>query len=615
MRALTVFVRRHPVLAYAVLTFGISWGGVLLAIGGSLASATSATADPRFAVAVVAMLAGPPVSALLLTALLDGPAGLAALWRRVVTWRVPARWYAVALLAAPVVWATTQLWLALASPHYRPGLVTSSDRGALIRLGLMVGVSAGVFEELGWTGFAVPHLRRRHGTFTAGVLLGGLWGAWHLLTNVLWASGVTAGDMPRPAFLWLSGLLAIGGYLTAFRVVMVWVHDRTNSVLVAMLMHACLTATVLTADPEALTGLTLLAYSAAIAATAWVAAVVVGAVAGSPKLEATPPFLAADGTVLPDSIAEAGYVRLGGVDQWVLIRGARRTNPALVVLHGGPGFSETHFFRRFNAPLETSFTVVYWDQRGAGKSFDPGIPKASMTVERFLADLDELIDHVRGRLDQPTVALFGHSWGSALGALYAARFPRKVSAYIGCEQVGDSVAAERASYAFALGEATRRHDEKALAALRAIGTPPYSASSLMTERTWVQRLEGQMSVRTLWTLLRGFLACPEYSLRDLPALVRGFRFSLDAMYAEVSRLNLMTLVPALRVPTVFLLARRDRWIPPETSVAYIDALQAPSKQLVWFEASGHEPFVDEPARFNATMRDLVRPLIDARAVA
>jgi pimeloyl-ACP methyl ester carboxylesterase len=151
----------------------------------------------------------------------------------------------------------------------------------------------------------------------------------------------------------------------------------------------------------------------------------------------TPPFRGADGIPLPDSIAEAAYRRLGGVDQWVMIRGERIANPPLILLHGGPGWSETAFFRHFNAPVEKAFTVVYWDQRGAGKSFDRGIPRSSMTVEQFLSDLDELVDAVRERLGKKRVSILGHSWGSALGVLYAARSPEKVAAYIGSGQIGD----------------------------------------------------------------------------------------------------------------------------------------------------------------------------------
>src|ERR1035438_10143950 len=96
----------------------------------------------------------------------------------------------------------------------------------------------------------------------------------------------------------------------------------------------------------------------------------------------TPPFRGPKGGILPGSIAEIGYLRLGGLSQWVMIRGESLANPPLILLHGGPGFSEMRLFRRYNGPLERTFTVVYWDQRGAGKSFNSNIPKSSMTVEQ-----------------------------------------------------------------------------------------------------------------------------------------------------------------------------------------------------------------------------------------
>jgi len=251
----------------------------------------------------------------------------------------------------------------------------------------------------------------------------------------------------------------------------------------------------------------------------------------------TPPFRTPAGEILPGSIAEAGYQRLGGLDQWVMIRGESVANPPLICLHGGPGFSETWLLRHFNAVLEKSFTVVYWDQRGAGKSFNPNIPRSSMTVEQFIADLDELVEAVCKRVGRNKVAIFGHSWGSALGVLYAARFPKKVAAYVGSGQIGDWPAGESSSYAFALAEAQRLNNHKAVQELRAIGPPPHTVSSLWTERTWLQRFEGQLGARALWNMGRIVLGGPESSIFDLPNIWRGWRFSLDTMWAEVSALR------------------------------------------------------------------------------
>jgi pimeloyl-ACP methyl ester carboxylesterase len=292
-----------------------------------------------------------------------------------------------------------------------------------------------------------------------------------------------------------------------------------------------------------------------------------------------------------------------------MIRGESLANPPLIFLHGGPGYTEMPLFRHFNAPLEKSFTVVNWDQRGAGKSFDRKIAKSSMTVEQFIADLDELVDRVRERLGKNKVAIFGHSWGSALGVLYAARFPQKIAAYVGSGQIGDWPAGELSSYSFVLAEAERRNNRKAVKQLCALGEPPYTAKRLWVQRMWLARIEGLRGGMSLWKLGRIVLGGPESSIFDLPNFLRGFRFSLDAMWAEVSALNLVKAVPALEMPVFFFLGRHDHWVPAETSVAYFDSLTAPCKRLLWFEESGHEPFMDEPAKFNAAMVDLVRPIL------
>ena len=325
-------------------------------------------------------------------------------------------------------------------------------------------------------------------------------------------------------------------------------------------------------------------------------------------LGSTPPFLGVTGEPLRDSIAEVSYRRLGGLDQWVMIRGESVANPPLIMLHGGPGLSETALFRHFNAVLEKHFTVVYWDQRGAGKSFSRTIPAATMTVEQFLSDLDELVGAVRVRLGHGKVTIFGHSWGSTLGTLYAARYPEKVAAYASGGQIGDCAAAEAASYAYAVAEAERVGNEKVLNKLRAIGPPPYPAKAVFTERTCVQRLDGQLTLKALVPMARLAVAGPEASILDVPNTVRGFRWTLDVMWPEVSKLNLLELAPVLRMPVFFFLGRRDHWVPAATSLAYFDALTAPSKQFLWFENSGHEMFMDEPDKFNRSMIELVRPL-------
>ncbi|HEY5946034.1 MAG TPA: alpha/beta hydrolase [Kofleriaceae bacterium] len=328
----------------------------------------------------------------------------------------------------------------------------------------------------------------------------------------------------------------------------------------------------------------------------------------------TPAFRGRHGEPVPASIAELKWVRLGGLDQWVMIRGENIANPVLILLHGGPGMSETGMFRACNSVLEKSYTVVYWDQRGAGKTFDPDTPTSSMTVEQFIADLDELVEHVCKRVGKRKVTLLGHSWGSQLGCLYAARFPDKVAVYVGCAQIGDSLRSETLSYSIALDAARRAGNRKAVRELLAIGAPPHDGKRLWVERMWLNRLEGALKLKALWKLGRVLLADKEGSIFDAFTTFRALRWTLDVMWREVTNLKLPELVPALKMPTFFMLGRKDHWVPAEASIAYIDALIAPSKQVIWFDESSHEIFVDEPEKFNATMLELVLPVAKARDV-
>ena len=235
---------------------------------------TTPGSDPRFAYAVMAMLVGPSVTGLLMTALVSGRSGLREYLSRLSTSRVGAVWYAVALLTAPVIMLATLVALSSISPAFLPGILTTDDRTSLVLVSLAVGLSAGVLEELGWTGFAIPQLRQRYGVVATGLIVGILWTAWHLFPNV-WAARAAAGDLTMPLYYTATVAGWFVGYLTAFRVLMVWCYDRTHGVFVAILMHVSLTTSLLTLTPLGIAGAPLQIFSFTFAAALWMA---VGAV-------------------------------------------------------------------------------------------------------------------------------------------------------------------------------------------------------------------------------------------------------------------------------------------------------------------------------------------------
>jgi len=270
MTRLNAFIARHPVAAYFTMTFVLSWGGAFLAVGGAGGMrGTTPQSDPRFAYALIAMLVGPSASSILLTALLYGRRGLRELLGRLLTWRVRARWYGVALVLSPVLMAVTLFALSMTSPTFLPGIFSSDERASLLLVSLAVGASAGIFEELGWTGFAIPVMRRRYGVGTTGVIVGMSWSAWHLFP-IVWSSAAAAGDLAMPVYLAAQVVGIFIGYLTAFRILMVWVYEHTESLFIAMLMHLSFTASLLILNPLALAGTSLQVYSFALAAAVWV---------------------------------------------------------------------------------------------------------------------------------------------------------------------------------------------------------------------------------------------------------------------------------------------------------------------------------------------------------
>ena len=323
----------------------------------------------------------------------------------------------------------------------------------------------------------------------------------------------------------------------------------------------------------------------------------------------TPPFRDGAGNIVADSVAEAGSVTLGGVAQWVLIRGRRRANPLLVILHGGPGSSETALFRAFNSEIEDAFTVVYWDQRGAGRSYRRSLDPAELTIERFVADLDELIDFLLARFGQSKVVLLGHSWGSVLGVIYAQEHPDKVAVYVGVGQVADMADSERRSYAFTLAEAEKRGHRGAIRALRRIGPPPHDYRKVGTERRWLMAFGGAFGPkfslpRAVWRATR----TPESSLLDLVRLVQGSMFSLKALWPALMAIDFRRDVRRFATPVVLILGRHDHQVVAEVAAAWFEELEAPRKALVWLEESGHFLPFEEPAAFNRALLEVVRPL-------
>jgi membrane protease YdiL (CAAX protease family) len=265
MTTIKALIKSHPLLSYFALVFAISWGGVLIAVGpGGIPAISKEQFETLFPIALLAMVAGPSVAGILLTGLVYGKAGLREFLSRLLKWRVGASWYAVALLTAPLAFTAVCFVLSLTSSEFLPGILTSDDKASVLLMGIFAGLMAGIFEELGWTGFATPTLlgRMRYGVLATGLIVGVPWAVWHLLV-AFWASGTISGEFALASYL-LDPFL----FLVAYRVLMVWVYERTGSLLVAILMHAGLTASSLILGPG-VAGVYLMTFDFIWAAVLW----------------------------------------------------------------------------------------------------------------------------------------------------------------------------------------------------------------------------------------------------------------------------------------------------------------------------------------------------------
>jgi uncharacterized protein len=272
MMTIKAFIKGHPLLSFYALAFAITWGGLIMAVGGpSKILGSPDLLGTRFAFVMLAWLAGPSVASVLMTGIVYGRKGLRDLFARMTRWHVGARWYAVALLTAPLLVTAILFALSLSSPDYLPTILTTSDKGALLLQGIVGTFVGGIFEELGWTGFATPTLlrRMRYGVLATGLFVGVLWGVAHLPLYYWGASGDLSG-----AFLLAVVAANVLAWFPPYRVLMVWVYDRTESLLLAMLMHGSATGSLVIL--ASLAGMALFTFLLAFGAVLWV---VVGAVA------------------------------------------------------------------------------------------------------------------------------------------------------------------------------------------------------------------------------------------------------------------------------------------------------------------------------------------------
>jgi pimeloyl-ACP methyl ester carboxylesterase len=303
------------------------------------------------------------------------------------------------------------------------------------------------------------------------------------------------------------------------------------------------------------------------------------------------------------AIDQREEVHFGDTAQWVRVRGIDASNPVLLLIQQGPGLPMMNEARRFEhlLGLEQAFTVVYWDQRGCGRSLRGPEEREGISIDAMVSDTVSLLDWLRDRFGRE-VFVIGFSFGGAIGAYAAARRPDLVETLVAVGMDIDGVAAGNSAYDFALTTAVERGKRRAVRQLEAIGPPPHlKLKQFSTRVRWATNFGGVTTHENYSNLARQLLTSmvrsPDYSVGDIIRTLRGMGRTQSALLPDLARMDLTRTVPRLDVPILMVQGRLDQVAPGEATQRFASSLEAPSKGLVWFEKSAHTPHLEEPDKF------------------
>lgn len=300
-----------------------------------------------------------------------------------------------------------------------------------------------------------------------------------------------------------------------------------------------------------------------------------------------------------NSIAIIENVELGKLKQSIMVRGSDKSNPIILFLHGGPGYSQISYARKYQEKLEQDFIVVNWDQRGSGKSYQSGIPKETMNKEQFVSDTKELIGYLCENYNKEKIYLAGHSWGSELGLNVIEEYPDKIIAFISLGQVVNQVEGERISYEYTLQSAKKNNNKSAINELKKMGEPPYEdvVKDKVAQQKWLKEFGGVETIETRKDMIWASVFFKEYSGLDGIKLALGSKFTADEMWNDRYEFNAFKQIPKIQVPIYFCVGRYDYITPFELIEQYYEHINAPKKELIWFEHSAHFPHFEEVDKF------------------
>jgi pimeloyl-ACP methyl ester carboxylesterase len=326
-----------------------------------------------------------------------------------------------------------------------------------------------------------------------------------------------------------------------------------------------------------------------------------GLIAISQFTASTPRIIDESGNTPANSIAELTELELNGRKQWVSLRGWDKNAPILLFLAGGPGGTQMAAVRHELAELEKHFVVVNWDQPGSGKSYYAEKTQ-DITVDTYIQDGYALTEYFKERFSQEKIYLVGESWGSALGIFLVDKYPQSYHALIGTGQMIDFAETEWMDYAKALKIAKNNGDTALIKKLQANGEPPYYGKEVTWKSAVYLNYLSSYMARNPDIQNPGYstfrdIGSSEYGLLDKINFFRGVINTYNDVYQQLYNIDMRTNYTKLDVPVYFFLGRHDVNAPTVLVEEYERVLDAPHKEIIWFEHSGHSPWVNERDKF------------------
>lgn len=307
------------------------------------------------------------------------------------------------------------------------------------------------------------------------------------------------------------------------------------------------------------------------------------------------------------------FVRIGGIDQWITIGGEDRHNPVVLYLHGGPGDAATPFADAMFEGWAKWFTLVQWDQRGAGRTYGKSGPdiEPTMTVERMAQDGIEVAEFLVRHLNKKKIIIVGSSWGSILGIHMAHARPDLFDAYVGAAQIVNWQEGLSASYARVLEMARASGDQQAIAALGAIGPPPWDALKKWPlfrkwERAYQRKLVSAAPAPT--TVSPAYASAQEQAQYEAADDFNFEHFWGPTLSGPLTKVDLPALGTDFTIPIFMIQGQEDLTAPPELAKAYFDSIKAPQKRFYSVPGAGHEPSAPELTLILKVLVEQIRPL-------